>query len=740
MFFLSGASGLVYQVVWTRMAFATFGIISPVLSVVLSVFMLGLAVGSWAGGRLIGPAVRGTGMSAALFYAAVELVIGMGAFAVPVLFEVGRRTLLPAGEVNSARYLALSAVALAVAIFPWCLCMGTTFPLMMAFVRERSGQASATGSFSFLYLANVLGAMTGTLLTAVVLIEALGFRHTLWVAAAGNVTITVTAVALALRSGRPVGIAPPSSGFGAFARPDAPAAVPTLSGRSLMLVLFSSGFASMAMEVVWTRAFAAVLKTQVYSFAMIVFAYLGATAAGAAVYRWHLSAGRVWRWRTVFVFLAVAALLPPIVNDARILVQRFDLATMDVPSAIVLLASICPFCALLGYLTPRLVDDYAAGHPRRAGSAYAVNAVGCILGPLFAAYVVLPMVSGRWALILLAVPFLAFWAISAAVDRSAAMGRKVIGLAAVAAAAAFAVFVSRDFEEHLVAGSPEATLCRDTIASVAGIGRTRQEKMLLVNGFGMTSMTPITKFIAHLPLAYHEGRPASALVICFGMGTSYRSALSWGVDTTAVELVPSVPRLFRFYHADAVQRLADPHGRVVIDDGRRYLARCGRRFDVIVVDPPPPVAAAGSSLLFSTEFYALARQHLNRGGIVQMWYPGGGTRTAHAAMRSMALSFRHVRCFSSVEGWGTHMLGSDDPIGPKTPEQLVAAMPAAARADLMEWADVPDPSRYMGKVVANELDVDRSLARDPDVLVTDDRPFNEYFLLRRGGSLLGEQE
>src|SRR5437016_13979166 len=86
LFFVSGCCGLVYQVVWTRLAFASFGIILPVLSVVISVFMLGLSVGAWAGGRWIGALSRRTGLSAAYFYALAELVIGLGAFAVPRLF------------------------------------------------------------------------------------------------------------------------------------------------------------------------------------------------------------------------------------------------------------------------------------------------------------------------------------------------------------------------------------------------------------------------------------------------------------------------------------------------------------------------------------------------------------------------------------------------------------------------------------------------------------------------------
>src|SRR5438045_1288459 len=130
LFFISGFSSLVYQVVWTRLAFASFGIILPVLSVVISVFMLGLSVGAWGVGRAIALLQRKTGRSAALFYAATELVIGVGAFAVPKLFKLGEHLLLNAGQTDSAGYLFLSAIALSVAILPWCLCMGATMPLM----------------------------------------------------------------------------------------------------------------------------------------------------------------------------------------------------------------------------------------------------------------------------------------------------------------------------------------------------------------------------------------------------------------------------------------------------------------------------------------------------------------------------------------------------------------------------------------------------------------------------------
>lgn len=720
LFFLSGFCGLVYQVVWTRMAFASFGIIMPVLSVVLSVFMSGLFIGSWAGGRWILALVKRTGISAVFFYAGAELLIGLGAFVVPKLFAFGEYLLLSSGETNSFRYLFLSALVLAVSIVPWCVCMGTTFPFMMAYIRER--EEREVKSFSFLYLANVLGAMCGTFMTAVVWIEVWGLQHTLWLAAAGNFTIAVFSFCLGWERRR-AGLPPETAA--AAAKPAAPSPTTALRGGMTKWILFSTGFIAMAMEVVWTRAFTPVLKTQVYSFAMIVFTYLGATFLGSLLYRRHLRTNRVCSTAGLLSALAIAVFFPVLANDSRFVVANW-LAGMDISSAILLLASICPVCALLGYLTPGLIDEYASGHPVKAGRAYAINVLGCILGPLFAGYVLLPHMRERHALIVLGLPFLVFYLLSSATEprwRRATSGLLTGGVLAVS------LFLVRDFETTVLETQKHTVVRRDYAASVISFGEAR-DKHLLVNGIGMTSLTPITKFMVHLPMVVHHNRPESALIICFGMGTSYRSALSWNVDTTAVELVPSVTKAFGFYHADAAQFIDDTNGHIVTDDGRRFLKRTSKKYDVIVVDPPPPAWATGSSLLYSTEFYALARQHLNPGGILQMWYPGGELATGQAVVRSLDQSFPHVRCFRSVEGWGIHLLASSDEMDQLNADQLVERMPPSARQDLLEWKGSRDATAYLGLVISNEAPVQPLLNPDPEVQITDDQPFNEYYLLR----------
>lgn len=737
LFFISGFSSLLYQVVWLRLAFASFGIITPVLSLVLSTFMLGLAVGSWLGGAIAGRLPGSKRLSALQLYGAAEACIGIGAFAVPRLFRAGESLLLSTGATDSMTYLGLSAAVIALSLFPFCLCMGTTFPLMMAYVRERDPRQET--SFSFLYLANVVGAMCGTLVTAIMLVEVLGFTWTLAVGACGNFLVAAVSFSLARRAGEP--------DESISARYQRKAAAPTIRNTVdaawlAPLILFTTGLVSMALEVVWTRAFTPVLKTQVYSFATLLFVYLLSTWIGSFWYRQHLGADRVVATRTLLVFLAIASFAQLLIDDPRIhsrVVSVFpDAATnadslidwiiMGIPAAIVLL-SIAPFCGILGYLTPKLIDEYSTGRPQQAGNAYALNVVGCILGPLVASYVLLPAVGIKWSTVVLAAP-LALLALAA--RQAAPTGHSSrIAFAVLAATVVLSCVFATSYEEQY-AGSG-AVIRRDHTATVISHITETGAKGLMVNGKEITGTTPTTKIMAHMPLAFLQHQPKSALVICFGMGTTYRSLLTWDIDVTAVELVPSVRDAFDYYFTDAEQILANPRGKIVIDDGRRFLERTDQQFDVITLDPPPPPEAAGSSLLYSEQFYALCKRRLAPGGILQQWFPGGDRSTFEAILRAIRNEFPHVVAYRAHDGWGVHFLASQEPIVTPNAEQFETRLPPAAKADLVEWNPGTQPRQLIDTILAPDrlLNSEGLLGAIGPQTITDDRPYNEYYLLRR---------
>ncbi|WP_431284859.1 hypothetical protein ACQW02_08620 [Humitalea sp. 24SJ18S-53] len=707
LFVASGFCGLLYQVVWVRLAFAEFGVITPVLSVVLSVFMAGLGIGTWLGGSVARRLGARFGISPVVIYAAAEALIGIGAFAVPMMFGAGAAWLLTQGASSSSGYLLFSALIIAGALLPCCILMGATFPLMMDFLRQ--AKRDDTRSFSFLYLANVIGAMLGTIATAVVLVELFGFARTWMIAAGINLCIAVAALVLSRR----VPHAPLADTVVAARIAHTPA------GRWRLWVLFATGFTSLALEVVWTRAFTFVLHTTIYAFAMILATYLLATWLGSLAYRMLHGSPREPSNAGLMQALGIAVLIPVVLNDPA----------LQANTAIVL-ASILPVCFILGYLTPRLVDEYAQGNPDLAGRCYGLNILGGILGPLVAGYLLLPVLDVRVAQIVLAVPLLVMAALSLSGGAVTAMRRVAVAVP-VLALLFIGTRISHSYEEGVVRDGPRE-VHRDHVATVVAYG-TGMDRGLLVNGTGIAKLTSITKVMAHLSLAEH-GAARSAVAICFGMGTTLRSMRSWGIEAVGVDLAQSVIDAFGFFHADAAAVAADPRMTLIADDGRRFLQRAGRDYDVIAVDPPPPPEAAGSSLLYSTEFYDAVKGRLAPGGLMHQWLQTGNQQILRATMRSLADSFPYVEIYWSVENWGLHVLASMRPIRVLTPEELLARMPEAARADLMEWFPGRTIEEVTAAILARRVSV-RDILADPQATprITDDRPYNEYYLLRHRG-------
>ncbi|MFL6417664.1 MAG: spermidine synthase, partial [Bryobacteraceae bacterium] len=277
---------------------------------------------------------------------------------------------------------------------------------------------------------------------------------------------------------------------------------------------------------------------------------------------------------------------------------------------------------------------------------------------------------------------------------------------------------------------PRRIELRDDTATVIATGEG-VNKRLFVNGAGMTRLTPITKLMAHMPLAFLKRPAQNGLVICFGMGTTFRSMLSWGINVTAVELVPSVPKLFGYFHPDGPDLLKSSRAHLVIDDGRRYLERSDDRFDLIAVDPPPPIGAPASSLLYSQEFYSILKPHLRSDGIVQVWCPGGDRATVVSVAKAIGTAFPYMRGYLGIEGWGIHFLASMRPLPMPSPEELASRLPANAKRDLLEWNPQSTPTDIFRRMLSHQATLGDFTSLQPSVPpISDDRPINEYFLLR----------
>ena len=708
-FFVSGFCGILYEIVWLRLSMALFGVTSALVSIVVSMFMAGLGLGSWASGRVIRRNGVHAGALGLRLYALAELLIGISALAVPLQLQWGRTLLEKTQLPSSGTYYLASGLWIALTLIPWCACMGATIPLAMESIKT-TFRSESSSSFSYLYLANVVGATFGAVLP-LLLIELYGFHRTLTIGSALNGALALSAFMLSMRltSGRQ------SNASAASALAEISAVQVRRSWRPLAL-LFATGLTSMGLEVVWIRQFTPYLGTMVYAFAAILALYLLSTLAGSKIYR-------VWNKRNldepalIWLGLGFCAFLSLAAGD-----PEFRILPLLRP-----VLGIAPMSMVLGFLTPMLVDRWSQGDPDRAGTAYAANVAGCILGPLLSGFLLLPFISEHWVICIFAFPWVALglsYLFLSNIPKTRQQSWVAYALVALALQLAW---VCRDYESQF----EDRKVLRDSTATIiATVGD--HGKRLLVNGVGITSLSAITKMMAHLPMASLDHPPQNALTICFGMGTTFRSLLSWGVPTTAVELVPSVPRMFSYYHSDGDRLLQSPLAHVVIDDGRRYLERSTEQFDVIAIDPPPPIEAAGSSMLYSKEFYAILSQRLRQDGILQQWLPEGDPIVRSAVARALSESFPYVRVFQYYPTWGFQFLASKQPIPLRTGAELVQRMPAAALRDIMEWPFDPSAERELDFVLKRETSLSRIIASDPNaVAMQDDRPVNEYVLLRK---------
>ena len=409
------------------------------------------------------------------------------------------------------------------------------------------------------------------------------------------------------------------------------------------------------------------------------------------------------------------------------------------PTVTNLLLSILPLCVVLGYLTPKLIDQFSQGNPNKAGRAYAINIIGGILGPLFASYFLIPTFGIKLTLVLLAIPYGFLFLYSMYSNEVSKLFKWVIGIGGTFATIVSLFFITTlEFPMDMGKGS---LVLRDSTATVVAFGEG-MDKELLVNGVGIARLTPIVKMMAHLPLSIRSKKPESALIIALGMGTTLRSAASWGINVKGIKLVASVVEAFPYYFKDFKSIIDQPNVEVIVDDGRRYLNRTQEKFDVISIDPPPPVEAASTSLLYSREFYKIIAEHLNKDGIFQQWFYDGEKKIFQAILRSLVDVFPHVRIYKSFNGRGFHFLASMEPFETPLSKDLVSNLSFLVKKDIVEWAS---NSKSLNEIDRDNLVEDyfnRSFQKevstvgllkqkDKSIFISDDQPYNEYYLLRR---------
>jgi spermidine synthase len=741
LFVLSGAAGLIYEIVWSRQLVLVFGNTTQAVSAILTGFFGGMAIGAAVGGR-IADRVR----SPLRMYGILELVLVGVVFVTPISFRLiheAYRGIYPSLE-GSPGLLALVRLVLAVAaLAPATILMGATFPSLTRYLARSSALSRAFGR---LYAANTFGAIVGTLAAGLVLIEILGLAGALTVGAVCSAIAGLAALGLSRGDVAEPGVAT-SAPRAVRADPIRGPAIAASRVRLALVIAFVSGLTSLGYQVTWTRLLASGTGNTTYVFTVILAIFLSGIAIGAVLFNLLRSRlGDPLRLLAISqVLVAGLALigLTGVLGKPEELHpgQPFETLAALFGSAILV---VLPVTIVLGIAFPTassLLRDEASEAGSESGSLLASNTTGAILGSLLVPFILMPTIGSPWVIVLLAVVNTLLGIGLALIGRPRRLETLVVGAGVLAVVVAFLVrpgVVAQPNEAFIhAAGGQVFASTEDEIASVQA-GQISSTPELWVAGTSMTLLTVDAKLMPILPLI---ARPDStrALVVAFGMGTAFRSALIAGLRTDAVELVPSVPDMFGFYYPDAQAVLADPDGRVIIADGRNHLELTTERFDIILTDPPPPIESSGASVISSLEYYEAGRDHLTEGGVMMQWVPYGAPESEFREhIRTFASVYPNVAVIKGAGGYGAYMLGSAAPLSfepdairailgrPGVLEDISSAYDSPATT-VDAWVDVIARQQWLTGVAL-------ATYAGTGPLITDDRPRPEYFLLRRWSS------
>ncbi len=627
LFFLSGFSGLIYEVVWLRMLVRAFGSTTFATSTILAVFMFGLAAGAWLGGRR-----SRTAPIPLRSYAVVELgLAAAAALATGVCRYLPNlvAALLSEQDAASAVVVVVRATLCFLVLIVPTLLMGASLPLLaQQFSQTRRGGWDRA---ALLYGVNTVGAVIGVIYAGFLAIGALGETGTAGIAVAINAGVGIMALALARRASAAAARAS-QTGDETLAGAEEPAVTP-LSRRIVWLVALS-GFCALALEVLWTRMLVLLLGTSIYAFSAMLASFLVGIGLGSLVCaRWTIP-GRL-RGSTFCALQVAAGLLAAATLELYLSqgMARLDEAYLYSPiqSASDFLALfglsagiILPVTLLYGMMFPlaiRIADSRA--HGASVGTMYAFNTVGSVLGSLACGFVLIPALGTRNTLYLICFLHIALGLAAAYLDRAVLM--KKVALAALVPVLALP-FVRPDpffeiIQARLIQRNPGKVIFHEEGSSATVTGYAgRNDTVVVINGILVSGVGALGSIMADIPLLL-QARPERALVICLGAGNTFRAALEHNVAVDLVELEPQVIASFAKLWPDSRSYTERPGARIVVNDGRNFLLTSAAKYDAIVVDGSPPIYAAGTVNLFTREFVELAKDHLTPTGIFALWVP-----------------------------------------------------------------------------------------------------------------------
>jgi spermidine synthase len=712
LFFVSGMTGLVYEVVWTRMFTSVFGNTTYAISAVLAAFMGGLALGSFVIGRLVDKQRK-----LLKLYALLEVGIGIMALCMPLLLnELNSLYALVFQNLTTSTgflFFIKTVLSFLILLIPTFL-MGGTLPLLSKYLIRRNDEIGA--KVGLLYSINTLGATAGCFLTGFVLLEAFGISNTIILAAVVNLVLGALFYILSLR----------------FELPDAAPGQTTeeveyYSPKFILLLMLGfglTGFISLSFEVLWSRLLIFKLNTTVYAFSIMLTVFLVGLGAGSLLFT-ILEKSRLIK-NQLKVFGVLESLIGLLGLISIFLFGQFEaisnlwesLAWRDQIYKQLLLAALIMLipAILMGMTFPLVTHIYTRSVKRigaSVGKLYSVNTVGSILGSLITGFVLIQWLGTQSSLVLISILALMLGT-AVLVAEAIQSQKKIIGKSMLPPALFWVLmgllisnlppdFLFQYFNigEKQVNSQVEIIYANEGVECITTVHRYPDGNRVISTGSINVAGTDFTlrttqKLQAHIPMLLH---PTAKDVLQVGFGSGETSHILTTYDTKHVDIVEiskAVLETSSSYFSDINRGVTrHPKFRYIIMDGANYVALTGRKYDLILNDSIWPFYS-GNSGLYTKEYFEDGKQHLNEGGIMTSWLPVEmPVESLKTLLETFHSVFPHVSLWMAVTHYNKHALivGSLEPLEIDM-EIFLERFEQYAQADL-ELINLGDPVDLM---------------------------------------------
>jgi predicted membrane-bound spermidine synthase len=645
LFAVSGLSGLLYESVWSHYLKLFLGHAAYAQTLVLAIFMGGMAIGAWV------PSRYGSHWKNLLArYAVIEVFVGVCGLVFHKLFvavtDLAYDSVIPAlGSAWSVNLFKWSLAALL--ILPQSVLLGMTFPLMSAGLIRRYPHHPGA-SIAMLYFTNSLGAAVGVLVSGFVLIELVGLPGTILTAGLINIVLGLGVWLLARSTPEP----PAPRSESTAARASEPS-----TWRLLIMASFLTGAASFIYEIGWIRMLSLVLGASTHAFELMLSAFIiGLAFGGLWIYRRIDQLAQPVRFLGwVQVVMGVLALATLVAYNGSFDVMQMIMRSLtstdggyrlfNLASHAIAVAVMVPVTFCAGMTLPLLTHTLLSrGHGERSiGAVYAANTLGAIAGVFFAIHIGLPALGLKGlisigATIDIGLGIILLTAVARTRGWRPALAASMLAVIALATAL-FGIQLDRykmasglyRYDEILSPATVEIAYHKDgKTATVDLLKYADGSVSILTNGKSdaaiqvsesriPTADEPTMILVAAIPLALLPNARTAANI---GMGSGLTTHVMLDgthlekVDT--IEIEPAVIEAAQGFRPRVEAAYTDPRSRFHIDDAKTFLSAHNARYDIITSEPSNPWVS-GVATLFSDEFYRRTRTHLNPGGILVQW-------------------------------------------------------------------------------------------------------------------------